>query len=162
MKTGVEIIGRQTGVHDPYVARQAGIEGTLPVQPGFGLGHVAVGHLPVGVHARIGAARALHMGGNARHVGHGLFQFSLNRGRVGPVFPGLDLPAPVMRAHVGQSQFETGHGRLSFEQAAPGNVTRGKHANAPRRLIWTEKATGPPVPHCTESAACPGTVRPYG
>ena len=89
--------------------RQAGIERQNPVQPRLFLRHVAVGYLGVGMDARIRASGALHMHGPAHDVSKSALDLPLHRGRVGPVLPGLHLPALVMRTHIGNGQFQSGH-----------------------------------------------------
>mgnify|MGYP000173064194 CR=1 FL=1 len=70
---GMEVGGGLLPVQDAHVRRQQGIEGVTPVQTGAA-GHIAMGHLTVGMDARIGAGAALYIGPLAQHGLHGILQ----------------------------------------------------------------------------------------
>ena len=97
---------RRRGLDRQYAdcRRQQGIEAAPPGQPGLGGGHVAVGHLTVGVYARIRAARRVRPHRRAGQHAQGGLQFSLNGGRRRGLF--LNLPAAVASAQVSQQQFQ--------------------------------------------------------
>ena len=63
-----------------------------------------MGHLAVGMHARVSAARAVHPYRRAGQHAQGGFQLALNSGRRRRLF--LDLPAAVAGAQIGQQQFQ--------------------------------------------------------
>ena len=63
-----------------------------------------MGHLSVGVYARISAARPVHAHGRARDLAQGGLKRALDSGRRVDFF--LNLPAAVACAHIGQKQSE--------------------------------------------------------
>lgn len=119
---GMEVGGGLLPVQDAHVRRQQSIEGVTPVQTGAA-GHIAMGHLTVGMDARIGATGAEHAHGAPGDAAHGGFHGGLHGGRRrGDV---LDLPAAVTAAVIGQQQPET-HGGRNVRHGGFGVDVEGK------------------------------------
>lgn len=68
---GVKVRSRRRRREHPDFRRQQGIETAPPIQSGLDIGHVAMGHLSVGMHARVRAARTMHPHGRALPAGAG-------------------------------------------------------------------------------------------
>ena len=118
----MEVGGGLLPVQDAHVRRQQGIEGMAPVQTGAA-GHIAMGHLTVGMDARIGATGAEHAHGSPGDAAHGGFHGGLHGGRRGGDV--LDLPAAVTAAVIGQQQPET-HGGRNVRHGGFGVDVEGK------------------------------------
>ena len=69
-------------VQDAHVRGQQGVEGVAPVQTGTA-GHIAMGHLSVGMDARIGTAGTEHTHGPPGDAAHRGFHGGLHGGRRG-------------------------------------------------------------------------------
>ena len=101
MKIGRGLLGMQHA----DIAWQYGIEAVAPVEPGAGIGHIAVYDLPVGVYARIGTARAMRPHGLPGDGAQRRLQLTLNGGRRAGFF--LNLPSAVAGSHIGNNKLET-------------------------------------------------------
>lgn len=79
---------------------------------GAQFGHVAVGCLPVGMYAGIGAPGPEYADGPAADTGESMLNLALYRGRRIGFF--LNLPAFVGCADIGEGYFESGHAALGY------------------------------------------------
>lgn len=102
---GVEVRGDLLDGEDANAGREDAVEGAVEVEGGDGDVQREGGDLGEGVNSGVGAAGALGEHGFAGDVKDGLGQGALDGGEVG-----LDLPAVVGRAVVGEGGFPVGHG----------------------------------------------------
>lgn len=110
-EAGMEVFGYRRCSHNANVVRQPGVEGQSEFADGhgaFGAGDFEVGDHAQGMNAGVGSAGAVDPGAGGKEFGERSFDFLLH-----PSANLLDLPTLVVRAVVGDGQFEFKGGRRS-------------------------------------------------